>query len=99
MVLLLIPCRADQTEIRIWANFFGGLGNIEWPAYLDIMTQTDTDWKVVPFNQENGFHPPNSDYFDRAGLNDKTHVGCSLIEPALGRSSYRCNSRFEPMGP
>merc|ERR1719433_2465520 len=47
------------------------IGNAEWPAYLDIMTQTNTSWKVVPFTKENGFHPPNSAYFDRAGLNAK----------------------------
>jgi len=48
------------------------IGNAEWPAYLDIMTQTNTDWKVVEFSKENGFHPSNQDYFDRTGLNHKT---------------------------
>lgn len=38
------------------------------------MTQTDTDWRVVPFDKSNGFHPPNSAYFDHAGLNAKTHL-------------------------
>ena len=46
----------NHVEVRI--------GNAEWPAYLDILTQTDTNWRVVPFNEENGFHPPNSAYFD-----------------------------------
>ena len=50
------------------------IGNVEWPAYLDIMTQTQTKWQVVPFTKENGFHPPNAAYFDRAGLDDKTHL-------------------------
>jgi len=40
------------------------IGNAEWPAYLDIMTQTGTNWQVVPFTKENGFHPPNSAYFE-----------------------------------
>merc|ERR1719409_2608221 len=51
----------DHVEVRI--------GNAEWPAYLDIMTQTNTDWKVVPFTKENNFPPPNSAYYDRTGLN------------------------------
>ena len=38
-----------QVKVRI--------GNIEWPAYLDIMTQTDTDYETVPLNKENNFHP------------------------------------------
>merc|ERR1719499_1928472 len=50
------------------------IGNAEWPAYLDIMTQTGTNCQVVPFTKENGFHPPNSAYFDRKGLNDKTRL-------------------------
>ena len=29
----------EHVEVRI--------GNAEWPAYLDIMTQTKTDWRVV----------------------------------------------------
>ena len=54
----------EQVKIRI--------GNIEWPAYLDIMEQTKTDFQVVPFTKENGFHPPNLSYFDRSNLNAKT---------------------------
>lgn len=50
------------------------IGNVEWPAYLDILTQTQTSWRVVPFTKANGFHPPNAAYFDRTGLNAKTHL-------------------------
>ena len=57
------------------------IGNVEWPAYLDIMTQTETNWRVVPFTKANGFHPPNADYFDRTGLNDKTHLLPILSNP------------------
>ena len=42
------------------------IGNIEWPAYLDIMEQTKTEFEVVPFTKENGFHPSNELYFDRS---------------------------------
>merc|ERR1719412_3518168 len=63
----------DHVQVRI--------GNAEWPAYLDIMTQTNTDWAVVPFTKENGFHPPNSAYFDRAGLNAKTRLFPIISNP------------------
>ena len=39
------------------------IGNIEWPAYLDIMTQTNSDYETVPFTKENNFHPDNVEYF------------------------------------
>lgn len=57
------------------------IGNVEWPAYLDILTQTQTSWRVVPFTKQNGFHPPNSAYFDRAGLNAKTHLMPVISNP------------------
>jgi len=50
------------------------ISNAEWPAYLDIMTSLNTDWAVVPCTKENGFHPPNSAYFDRTTLNAKTNL-------------------------
>ena len=58
------------------------IGNVEWPAYLDILTQTNTDFKVVPFTKENGFHPPNSAYYDRTGLNAKTHIMPVISNPS-----------------
>ena len=33
------------------------IGSIEWPAYLDILTQTNTEYETVPFTKENGFRP------------------------------------------
>jgi len=57
------------------------IGNIEWPAYLDILEQTDTPFQVVPFTKENHFHPSNSAYFDRAGLNAKTHLMPVISNP------------------
>lgn len=58
------------------------IGQVEWPAYLDIMTQTNTDWQVVHFNKENNFHPSNAAYFDRSGLNAKTHVMPVISNPS-----------------
>ena len=58
------------------------IGNVEWPAYLDIMTQTNTDWQVVPMTEENNFHPANSDYYDRKGLNAKTHLLPVISNPS-----------------
>ena len=55
-----------QVKVRI--------GNIEWPAYLDIMTQNDTDYETVPFTKENNFHPKNAEYFDRKNLDVETAI-------------------------
>ena len=50
-------------------------------AYLDIMEQTNTNFKVVPFTKENNFHPENSEYFDRSGLNAKTRIMPIISNP------------------
>ena len=63
----------DHVKVRI--------GNIEWPAYLDILEQTDTDFQIVPFTKENGFHPSNEEYFDRSGLNAKTSLMPIIANP------------------
>jgi len=57
------------------------IGSIEWPAYLDILEQTDTDFQIVPFTKENGFHPSNEEYFDRSGLNAKTSLMPIISNP------------------
>ena len=57
------------------------LGNIEWPAYLDIMAQTNTDFEVVPFTKENNFHPSNASYFDRTNVDGKTHLMPVISNP------------------
>jgi len=58
------------------------IGNVEWPAYLDILEATDINYKVVPFTKENNFHPPNSIYFDRTGLNAKTKLMAVISNPS-----------------
>jgi len=73
------------------------IGNAEWPAYLDILTQTDTDWRVVPFTQENGFHPPNSTYFDRSGLNYKTHLLPIISNPGNPTGHTRAGAELEEL--
>ena len=57
------------------------IGNIEWPAYLDILEQTGTDFQIVPFNKENGFHPNNTAYFGRSDLDAKTHLMPVISNP------------------
>ena len=57
------------------------IGNIEWPAYLDILHQTKANAKIVPYTKENNFHPNNSEYFDRTGLNHKTSVMPIISNP------------------
>ena len=58
------------------------IGNVEWPAYLDILTKTGVDFRVVPFTKENNFHPPNGDYFDRLGCNAKAHIFPVISNPS-----------------
>ena len=62
-----------QVKVRI--------GNIEWPAYLDIMTQTGADYETVAFNKENNFHPKNAEYFDRKNLGVETAILSILSNP------------------
>ena len=64
------------------------IGNAEWPAYLDIMTQAGIDWKTVKLDHENNFHPPNSTYFDREGLNAKTRVFPVISNPGNPTGIY-----------
>ena len=73
------------------------IGNAEWPAYLDIMTQTETSWRVVPSTEENGFHPPNSAYFDRTGLNDKTHLLPIISNPGNPTGHTRAGVELEEL--
>lgn len=73
------------------------IGNVEWPAYLDIFTQTNTDWQVVPFTKKNGFHPPNTDYFDRTGLNAKTHLMPVISNPGNPTGHTRAGAELEEL--
>ncbi|MFK7739876.1 MAG: pyridoxal phosphate-dependent aminotransferase [Planctomycetota bacterium] len=73
------------------------IGNVEWPAYLDIMTQTKTDWRVVPFTEENGFRPTNATYFDRTGLNAKTHVLPIISNPGNPTGHTRAGAELEEL--
>lgn len=57
------------------------IGSIEWPAYLDILTQTETKYETVPFTKENGFHPENKEYFDRKGTDDGTRLMPIISNP------------------
>ncbi|MEO0479778.1 MAG: pyridoxal phosphate-dependent aminotransferase [Planctomycetota bacterium] len=73
------------------------IGNIEWPAYLDIMTQTETNWRVVPFTEENGFRPSNAEYFDRTGLNDRTQVLPIISNPGNPTGHTRAGAELEEL--
>ncbi|MDB9884936.1 pyridoxal phosphate-dependent aminotransferase [Candidatus Marinimicrobia bacterium] len=50
------------------------IGNIEWPAYLDIMAQTKTNYEIVSFTKENNFHPKNREYFSRKNSDKETSI-------------------------
>jgi len=73
------------------------ISNAEWPAYLDIMEQTGTSWKVVPCTEGNGFHPPNSDYFDRTNLNAKTHLLPIISNPGNPTGHTRFGAELEEL--
>jgi len=73
------------------------IGNIEWPAYLDIMTQTQTNWRVVPFTEQNGFRPSNAEYFDRTGLNHRTHLLPIISNPGNPTGHTRSGDELEEL--
>lgn len=70
---------------------------MEWPAYLDIMEQTKCNYQVVDFTKENNFHPPNSDYYDRKGLNAKTHLLPVISNPSNPTGHTRAGKELEEL--
>jgi aspartate/methionine/tyrosine aminotransferase len=79
----------DHVEVRI--------SNTEWPAYLDIMTAANAKWSVVPCTKENGFHPKNSEYFDRTTLNAKTHLLPIISNPGNPTGHTRHGKELEEL--
>jgi len=51
----------------------------------------------VPCNPENGFHPPNSEYFDRYGLNAKTHLMPIISNPGNPSGHARAGKELEEL--
>jgi len=73
------------------------IGNVEWPAYLDIMTQTNVDWKTVEMTPENNFHPTNAEYFDRKGLNHKTKLFPVISNPGNPTGHARAGDELKEL--
>jgi aspartate/methionine/tyrosine aminotransferase len=73
------------------------IGNVEWPAYLDILTQTNTDWKTVAMTPENNFHPTNTEYFDRSGLNHKTKLFPVISNPSNPTGHARAGDELKEL--
>jgi len=73
------------------------ISTAEWPAYLDIMTAAGTNWACVSCCEENGFHPPNSSYFDRAGLNAKSHLLPVISNPSNPTGHTRSGAELEEL--
>ena len=73
------------------------IGNIEWPAYLDILYQTKSNVQIVPYNKENNFHPSNLEYFNRAGLNHKTSVMPIISNPQNPSGQTRSGNELEEL--
>lgn len=57
------------------------IGSIEWPAYLDILTRTNSDYETIPFTKKNNFHPSNVEYFNRENLNHDSPIMSVLSNP------------------
>jgi aspartate/methionine/tyrosine aminotransferase len=88
-IFTILSFLKKQVEVRI--------GNVEWPAYLDILTQTGVKYKVVPFTPENNFHPPNADYFDRKGCNAATHIMPVVSNPSNPTGHTRAGKELEEL--
>jgi aspartate aminotransferase len=88
-IYTILAVLQKHVEVRI--------SNAEWPAYLDIMEQTGTSWKVVPCTEGNSFHPPNSDYFDRTNLNAKTHLLPIISNPGNPTGHTRFGAELEEL--
>lgn len=73
------------------------IAGAEWPAYLDILAQTEVRRRVVPSNEENGFHPPNAAYFDRAGLDEGTCLFPVLSNPGNPTGHTRTGAELEEL--
>tara|TARA_Y100000588_G_C14128856_1_gene870632 strand:- start:96 stop:1301 length:1206 start_codon:yes stop_codon:yes gene_type:complete len=73
------------------------IGNIEWPAYLDILEQTKTSYDIVPFTKENNFHPNNAAYFDREGLDPKTRIMPVISNPQNPSGQTRSGKELEEL--
>jgi len=63
----------DRVKVRI--------GSIEWPAYLDILSRTNSDYETVPFTKKNNFHPSNAEYFNRENLNHNSLILSVISNP------------------
>ena len=57
------------------------IGSIEWPAYLDILTRTNSDYETILFTKKNNFHPSNAEYFNRENLNHDSPIMSVLSNP------------------
>ena len=73
------------------------IGNVEWPAYLDILTNTNVDWKTVAMTPENNFHPSNAEYFDRTGLNYKTKLFSVISNPGNPTGHARAGDELKEL--
>ena len=58
---------------------------------------TNTDWKTVTMTPENNFHPPNTEYFDRSGLNYKTMLFPVLSNPSNPTGHARAGDELQDL--
>jgi aminotransferase len=79
----------EHVEVRI--------GNIEWPAYLDILHQTNVNKQIIPYTKENNFHPDNSEYFNRSGLDLKTSIMPIISNPQNPSGQTRSGNELKEL--
>jgi len=88
-ILITLALLKKDIQIRI--------GNVEWPAYLDILTNTNVDWKTVAMTPENNFHPSNAEYFERSGLNHKTNLFSVISNPGNPTGHARAGDELKEL--
>lgn len=88
-IFALLAFLKGNVEVRI--------ASAEWPAYLDILTRTGVNWRVVPSNEANGFHPSNAAYFEREGLDPKTSVFPVISNPGNPTGHTRSGEELEQL--
>eukprot|EP00392_Amoebophrya_sp_AT5.2_P005603 g5612.t1 len=79
----------EEIEVRI--------SNTEWPAYLDIMEATKTQWTVVPCTEANDFRPSNEEYYDRTNLNCKKRLFPIISNPGNPTGHTRAGNELKQL--
>merc|ERR1712226_381083 len=64
---------------------------------MDILSGAGINFKTVPFTKENGFHPPNSAYYERSTTTAKTHIFAVMSNPQNPTGHTRYGEELEEL--